>query len=392
MSSSLSCDLCGGCASVCPADAIRITSVSRHIDEKLCIKCGACQRVCPIDTHIKYDEDCKINDTPISKEFDVVVIGAGPAGIVTSLYAAAKGAKVLLVDRKAKIGSPLRCAEALLEYSFKMAGLALPNIPFEWMRSRFVGVNIFKENHNFLVPSGGFLVNREIMEKNMLADALSYGVELLLDTTVLKIEENKVFWDKGYVTTKIIVGADGVDSRIGRMAGLSDKIDPKDMASCIQYTLSNIEAVPNILQMHFAPKYSDGHAWIFPYGIKHANAGLYIKNKKEEKLRELLDDFISIFPRAKINSVTIGCIPVCKPLNKVIKDNIVLVGSAARQVFANNGAGLGNAMVFGKKAGETIGDMIIKSKPLDYLEIYQDFYENYIDIFNKFGNYSGDIN
>ena len=46
-------------------------------------------------------------------EYDVVVIGAGPAGSVAAQTCAQAGLRVLLVEKRQEIGSPVRCAEAV---------------------------------------------------------------------------------------------------------------------------------------------------------------------------------------------------------------------------------------------------------------------------------------
>ena len=49
----------------------------------------------------------------MSEEFDhdVIVIGGGPAGSTVARYAALGGAKVLVVDGRDPIGTPLQCGE-----------------------------------------------------------------------------------------------------------------------------------------------------------------------------------------------------------------------------------------------------------------------------------------
>ena len=44
---------------------------------------------------------------------DVVVVGAGPGGSMAAKYAAEGGAKTILIEKKAEIGAPLRCAEGV---------------------------------------------------------------------------------------------------------------------------------------------------------------------------------------------------------------------------------------------------------------------------------------
>jgi digeranylgeranylglycerophospholipid reductase len=46
-------------------------------------------------------------------KYDVVIVGAGPAGTVTGRYAAESGAKVLIIDRRQEVGVPVLCGEGV---------------------------------------------------------------------------------------------------------------------------------------------------------------------------------------------------------------------------------------------------------------------------------------
>ena len=47
----------------------------------------------------------------MEKSWDAIVINGGPAGSTVARYAALKGVKVLVIDSREKIGSPLQCGE-----------------------------------------------------------------------------------------------------------------------------------------------------------------------------------------------------------------------------------------------------------------------------------------
>ena len=47
----------------------------------------------------------------MSHDWDAIVIGGGPAGSTVARYAAKAGAKVLVIDRREMIGTPLQCGE-----------------------------------------------------------------------------------------------------------------------------------------------------------------------------------------------------------------------------------------------------------------------------------------
>ena len=54
---------------------------------------------------------------------DIVVVGTGPAGSMAAKHAALSGADVLLIEKKAEIGAPLRCAEGVSKRRLKEVGI-----------------------------------------------------------------------------------------------------------------------------------------------------------------------------------------------------------------------------------------------------------------------------
>ena len=46
-------------------------------------------------------------------EYDVIVVGAGPAGSIAARYAAGQGVSVLMLEKDRDVGYPVRCAEAI---------------------------------------------------------------------------------------------------------------------------------------------------------------------------------------------------------------------------------------------------------------------------------------
>ncbi|ODS40049.1 MAG: hypothetical protein A7315_09765 [Candidatus Altiarchaeales archaeon WOR_SM1_79] len=55
--------------------------------------------------------------------YDVVVVGAGPAGLASAKSAVEHGAKVLVVEDHAAIGTPVQCGESLALSSIEELGL-----------------------------------------------------------------------------------------------------------------------------------------------------------------------------------------------------------------------------------------------------------------------------
>ena len=61
-------------------------------------------------------------------EYDVVIVGAGPAGSMTAKWAAKSGAKVLMIEKRQEIGSSLRCAEGISKKGLDKAGIPVDKL------------------------------------------------------------------------------------------------------------------------------------------------------------------------------------------------------------------------------------------------------------------------
>jgi digeranylgeranylglycerophospholipid reductase len=125
-------------------------------------------------------------------------------------------------------------------------------------------------------------------------------------------------------------------------------------------------------EIHFGAKYApSGYAWVFPKGDGEANFGLGVLASTKKRPTELLARFKKdMAPQAKSVRMVAGCIPSTLPLPKTVKENIMLVGDAARQTNAVSGGGIANAIIAGKMAGEVAGNTISKGKPISHLEQY----------------------
>ena len=70
---------------------------------------------------------------------DVLVIGAGPAGSMTAKWAAKSGARVLMIEKRQEIGSPVRCGEGMSKDWLADVGIR----PGHWINLEVEGARIF---------------------------------------------------------------------------------------------------------------------------------------------------------------------------------------------------------------------------------------------------------
>jgi digeranylgeranylglycerophospholipid reductase len=165
------------------------------------------------------------------------------------------------------------------------------------------------------------------------------------------------------VEAKIVVAADGVESKVARWAGIDSTQRLVDIDSAYQYEMVVDLEEPDMLDLYFgndiAPR---GYVWVFPKGKDVANVGIGIGgNVSAKTAKQYLDEWIARhepFNRGKIIEVNAGGVPVGAPLEKLVANGLMVVGDAAHQVNAIHGGGVFEASFAGKIAGRVAAEAI----------------------------------
>ncbi|NUM81776.1 NAD(P)/FAD-dependent oxidoreductase, partial [bacterium] len=156
-----------------------------------------------------------------------------------------------------------------------------------------------------------------------------------------------------------VVGADGVESRIGRWAGYNTFTKMIDMESCAQFTMADLDIDQDTCEFIFSTKkVPGGYIWIFPKGNRTANVGIGISGDYSGKRSALsfLKDFVEErFPGKPVLSTLCGGVPCAMTRKKISGDGFMLVGDAAHQVNPISGGGIVSGMYAGMLAGKTAG-------------------------------------
>ena len=168
--------------------------------------------------------------------------------------------------------------------------------------------------------------------------------------------------------TSVVVGADGLQSQVGKWAGLTTHIKLSELASCLQYVIDRVETygLLEIIAGHeWAP---GGYAWVFPKheGLSEIGLGV-IKTMTEHDANFYLKKFIEKsfmaerFKDLRILEIQGGRVPLASPLKTQFADNMVLVGDAARHVNPITGGGIHTALRCGAIAGSFLGELLAKN-------------------------------
>ena len=303
--------------------------------------------------------------------YDVVVVGAGPAGSMAAKTAAERGLRVLLIERNREIGVPVRCAEAVERKIEQFVRIDKRCICAEVTSASMYspdGTRISRIGSGV----GGYVLDRALFDKALAMDAARAGAEIKVNTyayevikeggyvTGVKVKDDYVDYT---INADVVVAADGVESRIGQLAGLNTKLGLDDIDVCAEYLMCGLEGRinENSCDLYFgkeiAPK---GYAWAFPKGNGCANVGIAIRgleSKEGARALDYLNKFVNNrFPDAGILAEIHGVVPVSGPLGETVANGIVLVGDAARLVDPFTGGGISYAVQSGIIAGNVIGD------------------------------------
>ncbi|MBN1678535.1 MAG: NAD(P)/FAD-dependent oxidoreductase [Candidatus Thermoplasmatota archaeon] len=306
-------------------------------------------------------------------DYDVVVVGAGPAGSMTAKWAARNGAKVLMVEKRQEIGSPVRCGEGISRSWLDGVGIKLDgkSVAREVKGAKIVAPNgkAFYLSEKMAGNEVGIVIDRVFFDKLLAKDAVKAGADLMLKTSAVKLLKsgNKVagvrvksFGQTRDVKAGCVVGADGYESQVGRWAGIDTSLAPRDITSCFQYRLTNIRHEPDYCEFVLGSRAPGGYLWIFPKNEDTANVGIGMqltKLKNPGDVKKHLDKFIEGDPRlrkGKPLELVSGAVSICAPIDKTVGNGILLVGDAARQIDPITGGGISNSCKAGKIAGEVL--------------------------------------
>ncbi len=300
------------------------------------------------------------------KVWDVIVVGAGPAGLSTAIDLAKGKASVLVLDRKQEIGCPKRCAEGLGNSGFKRLNLKPKK---EWAVHEIKGAQLYSPNGKSVKQKGkkvvGYVLERKIFEKDLAIQAVKEGATILLKHQVVlaKRENEKVKLEvevndeKKTFEGKIIIACDGIDSLTARMLGLNTKNNLNDTDSGYQYEMTGINGYDEgCLHLYFgtdvAPR---GYVWIFPKRKGTANVGIGIGAYEQKTAKYYLDKWIANQPGLRggsIIEVNAGGIPVGGFLEKMTTDNLLVAGDAGHMVDPIHGGGIAIAFEGGRLAAK----------------------------------------
>ncbi|HHL73820.1 MAG TPA: geranylgeranyl reductase family protein [Bacteroidetes bacterium] len=314
-------------------------------------------------------------------DYDIIIIGAGPAGSCCAMYCARHGLKTLLVD-KARFPRDKTCGDAISgssvdildELGLTAAITALPHARVDavlFSAPNGMAVTIPFTPRNSERQYYGYVCRRMDFDA-MLFRAAAQQVETRENFTVKKIltESGRVCGisdGSREVTAKVVVGADGFKSVLARAMQLYHH-DPAHLIVATRGYYSGISGLRDVIEIHFVEDVLPGYFWIFPLGDGMANVGIGMMHNALKAHGISLHKahiaatesafFRQRFSGAKLLGNIHGWnLPIGSKRRRVHGDGFVLIGDAAGLIDPSSGEGISNAMQSGKIAAEVLAEV-----------------------------------
>ena len=310
------------------------------------------------------------------KNFDVVIIGAGLAGLECGKRLAQNNVKVLLVDRKKDLTKGIHTTGIFVrktfeDFDFPSETLGKPISDVTLYSPKLRTLTLKSEKEEFRVGNMGVLYEK------LLQDCLKEGVEFLSDTSYISVasepaktgtivnlkKHGKLF----QIKTKVLVGADGAKSRVAKDLGLDENrewiVGYEEVFQGVP--LKNEPRLHCFLDAKLAPGYL---AWITNDGEDcHIGVGGYPtrfdpRKALERFKKEIACKYVDLKDAEKVESRG-GRIPVGGVLKKIASENGLLIGDAAGAVSPLTAGGLDPCMRLSKFASEVILERLKANNP-----------------------------
>jgi geranylgeranyl reductase family protein len=312
--------------------------------------------------------------------FDVIVVGAGPAGSAAAALLAERGCSVALVER-AVFPRPKPCAEYLSpeaarvldrlgltdtlrrEGAARLRGMRVVSPGGTAFTGRFAGAHPFRGYQDY-----GLALPREVLDAHLAAAAVGCGAVLLERTSVEGISAAssggrgvavRCGDTQRTLTGRVVIGADGLNSRVARVLGVARRGRRRRLALVTHY--EGVSGMGDVGEMHVGPA---SYVGLAPVGRGLTNVAVVAdlsrvtpRRPLEDWMDQLLRAFPAVYERLGSGSratLVQAAGPFARTTRRATDDRVILVGDAADFYDPFTGEGIYAALRGAELAAEQV--------------------------------------
>ena len=330
-------------------------------------------------------------------DYDIAVVGGGPAGLSAACAAAKFKAKVILFEKDESIAHNIRTSGVTWIEEIEKLGISKEHY------------NPIK-NYSFISPSNEVIIrgntakscvlNVRSVYQHLAFLAAEAGTEIMVRSNVINIALNsenrisglKASTPKGdmVIGSRLVIDASGFNSSIARRLGLVSEWTRYGIGAEYECYCENVDRETWVLMV--GRKYSDaGYAWVFPLSENRVRIGVGVGRPESntdplQKLNSIIDKKLKPLDKmGKLQPIELhyGFIPNEGLRTSTVSDGLMLVGDSAGQANPLVLEGIRYAIEFGMLAGEigakSLAQNSNKESLLEYERIWKSRVESKIN-------------
>lgn len=317
------------------------------------------------------------------KKFDVIIVGAGPAGTASAISLAKSGLRVALLD-KATFPRDKICGDALSVDVINQLAILSDKLAaqFDGLKNKIpsYGVKIFSPDHNHIdIPfiyknakSCGYISPRINFDHLLFDHVKQYTTTHIYENctvTNVEITDDKaaVQTTQGIFSAKMVIGADGAHSIISKISG-GIKVEKAHYSAGLRVYYEGVSGFheESFIELHFFKDILPGYLWVFPLAGNKANVGIGMLSstvsKKKINLKETLHTLLKTHPHLKerfeqakpLETIKGYGLPLGSKKRNLSGEKFLLTGDAAALIDPFSGEGIANAIRSGRVAAEHV--------------------------------------
>lgn len=294
--------------------------------------------------------------------YDLVVVGAGFAGLACARRAAERGLSVLVLERQSEPGEHIHTTGILVKEAWEEWGA-----PHHLVR-RIDRVRIYTPSHRFvqLEREGYFFMTTDTarLMRHLVCETRRAGAEVRFGKKYRGVTVGRAALDVNGLGARcrFLVGADGARSGVAASVGLDLN---RRFLKGVEWEFEPVADEGDCLHCFVDPECAPGYiGWVVP-GVGATQVGLAVHRHDKADLRKFVGKIDGLFGLSgkRVLEKRGGIIPIGGLLRDFYRDRVLLIGDAAGMVSPLTAGGIHKAYRYGRLAADALADHLEAGGP-----------------------------